>query len=416
MQSMQSSNAESTNSSQAYGRCGVVAETPPVVRCGLNPSDDTFVDNFFPDKPFAKALGNPSVPNPILIVQNTTQYHVTYGNLSLNVAYLKFDLAGLVPQELLVSHAEPKNATLWLYVRWVSPFYNASVRVYRALSNDWEERTLTWNTKPAFDKTSYAETSIRADGTWVRWDVSEQVRLAVREGSQISFAVTGSETSWRNVAWFDSNDQRLEGNVSTRPELDLDFVAPILTVQTPYANLPITIGNKTYQTDINGTFQALLAWGSYEISVPEIIPKGDGARASFVGWSDTVHEASRNILIGNSMTLYADYETEYYLNVTSPYGLANGSRWYRQNTEAHASVRPAMVMAEGVTGMLGVRHAFDHWIGDCTGSGTECVAVMDSKKSVTAVWREDYTITILAAVAIVLLAAVALLLVKKRRR
>jgi hypothetical protein len=131
------------------------------MRCGLNPSDDTFVDNFFPDRPFAKAVGNPLFANPILIVQDTTglQHDVKYGNLSLNYAYLRFDLATVLPQELLSSHAEPRNATLWLYVRWVSPFYNASMRVYRALSNDWKEEMLTWNTKPELDNATYAEWS-----------------------------------------------------------------------------------------------------------------------------------------------------------------------------------------------------------------------------------------------------------------
>jgi hypothetical protein len=380
------------------------------VRCGLNPSDDTFVDTFFPDTPFARALGNPLVANPILIVQDTTglQHDVKHGNSSLNYAYLKFDLATVVPQELLASHAEPRNATLWLYVRWVSPFYNASIQVYRALSNDWDENTLTWNTKPVLDKSRYIEASVRADGTWVRWDVSEQVRAAVREGSVISFGVIATDPSWRNVVWFDSNDQKIKGNFSTRPELDLDFVAPALTVETSYPNLPITIGDRTYQTDAKGVFGAFLAWGRYEIAVPEISPEGEGARVVFVGWSDNVSGPRRTISMGNNMTLRANYETQYYLNVTSLYGPVNGSGWYPQGQEALVLVQPV------VYGIVGVRHVFDHWNGDCTGTQPECRVTMNGPKNIAAVWRDDYTITMLCLV--ILIVGVIFLITRRVRR
>ena len=416
MQPMPSSDSGSTMASQSNGRCESLAETPPVVRCGLMPSDDTFVDNFFPDKTFAMSLGNPLVPMPVLIVQDTTQYHATYGNLSLNYAYLKFSLTSLLPTELLSSHAEPRNATLWLYVRWISLFYNASIRVYSASSNDWEENKLTWNARPGFDKTIYSETTIRANGTWARWDVSEQVRLALREGSQVSFVVTGSETSWRNVIWFDSKDHPQEGNIWTRPELDLDFEAPVLTIHTPYPNLPISVGKRNFQTNPNGMFQAYLTWGTYEVGVPEVIPKGEGARAAFVGWNDNVHEPKRVITVGNNVTLSASYEMEYYLDVKSQYGSANGSGWYHENQEARASVLSGTIVAEGLPGMLGVRHVFDHWTGDCSGAEHECTITMDGPKQVGAIWRDDYTITIFGAILLIVATGAAIALNKRRKR
>jgi hypothetical protein len=415
MQPMPRSDSGSAMASQSSGRCESLAETPPVVQCGLMPSDDTFVDNFFPDKTFAMSLGNPLVPMPVLIVQDTTQYHATYGNSSLNYAYLKFSLASLLPPELLSSHAEPRNATLWLYVRWISPFYNANIRVYRVVSSDWEESQLTWNTRVGFDETTYSETRIRANGTWARWDVSEQVRLALREGSQVSFVVMGGETSWRNVIWFDSKDHPEEGSIWTRPELDLDFVAPVLTIQTSYPNLPISVGERAFQTDSNGTFQAYLTWGSYEIAVPVTIPKAEGVRMTFVRWSDDIREPKRVITIGNNMTLGANYETQYYLDVKSPYGVVNGSGWYYKNANAQASVRSEAIFAEGPLGILGVRHFFDHWAGDCLGTGQECMIVMDSPKKITAIWRDDYLITIFEA-AVPILIVVALLVLRKMRR
>lgn len=417
-----SSGTGSSIPKESYGRCELTAETPPVIRCGLNPSEDSYVDNFFPDKSFATLYWVRVVPphqpppSPVLIVQDTEQHHVEYGDVSLNYAYLKFDWAAFLPQELLLSHAEPRNATLWLYVRYVSPFYNASVRVFRALSNDWEEKTLTWRSRPALDKTTFAEASIRANGTWVPWDITEEVRAAVNEGSMISLVVMASETSWSNLVWFDSNDQNLEGSVSTRPELDLDFVAPVLTVQTPYPNLLVTIGGKSFETDQHGLFRAFVAWGNYQIVVPEVIPKDEGTRVVFVGWSDNISEPRRMISMGNNTTLQANYKTQYYLNVTSPHGTVNGSGWYAENQEALATVSPVIVIAEGISGPLGVRRVFNKWSQDCTDTQPECRVIMDGPKKATAVWKDDYTLTVLGAVILIVAAATFVLLKRKARR
>ena len=190
--------------------------------------------------------------------------------------------------------------------------------------------------------------------------------------------------------------------------MDLDFVPPTLTIQAPYSDLPITIEGQTYGTNSNGTFQALVPWGSYRISVPEVIPMSESSRAVFIGWSDHVAGSSRVITIGSDMTLGVSYRVQHRLDVTSPYGSTNGSGWYFDHTNATSSVSPSGVPAEGLAGMLGVRHVFDHWNGDCLGSEAECHLVMDSPKKVEAVWRDDYTIPILELISIVIVATLML--------
>lgn len=117
--------------------------------------------------------------------------------------------------------------------------------------------------------------------------------------------------------------------------------------------------------------------------------------------------------------LCANYEMQYRLDVVSAYAATNGPGWYFENVTTHASVAPSELPAQGLPGLLGVRHVFDHWTGDCTGSRGECAAVMDAPKTAAAVWRDDYTTTILAIVSLIVMGTVALTVIRRvieRRR
>jgi hypothetical protein len=378
-----------------------------VLRCGLIPSDDTFVDNIFPNRQHGQSPGD--LPN-LLIVRDTPDLP----ERTIEYTYLKFDLPRQLPREIVASGAVPVNATLWLYVRYVSIFYDASIEVHRVVNNDWSESTLTWSNKPSFDKASSSVQTITANGTWFPWNVLGDVGRSMREKNPISMALTTVGPSWASHVMFDSKDHPQPANMSTRPELDLSFVPPTLTIQAPYSDLPITIEGQTYGTNANGTFQANVPWGSYRISVPEVIPISESSRAVFIGWSDHVAGSSRVITIGSDMTLGVSYRVQHRLDVTSPYGSTNGSGWYFDNMNATSSVTPSVIPAEGLAGMIGVRHVFDHWTGDCIGSKPECDLVMDSPKRVAAVWRDDYTITIAALISIGVVGALVFALLSRR--
>jgi hypothetical protein len=192
-------------------------------------------------------------------------------------------------------------------------------------------------------------------------------------------------------------------------------VEPFLNIETPYPNLPIGIGEKVFHTDANGKFQALLPWGQYQISVPEIIPQANGTRASFVGWSDHVTQADRLVTVGNNITLRADYRTQYRLDVSSPYGSTRGSGWYFEKSSANLSIYPTAVPAEGWAGWLGVRHVFDHWAGACITSQPTCAVVMDGPNVTTAVWRDDYVITFSLLILLIVGSTVTFTFLRRRR-
>ncbi len=375
---------------------------PQILRCSLFPSDDTFVDDLSPTKSFGDL--------PVLIVQDAPSIPKYR-----NYAYLKFSLPSSLPPDIISTRANPDNASLRMYVRLMGLSYNASIRVYRVPSNDWNESSLTWITRPPYDPSDYSVRQVTANGTWFGWDITRPVGLAIGEQGSVSLAVVPSSNDWRNFAWFDSTRQ-VETDITTWPTLDLVFKEPFLTVLTQHPNLQIRIGNQTYETDSNGRFGTYLPWGNYKISVPEIIPKGEGVRSSFVEWSDNVTQASRVIALGNNLTLNVNYETQYNLDASSPYATINGSGWYDENAIAHIAVYPTTVAANGILGLIGIRHVFNHWSGDCSLAQADCTMIINGPKRVIAVWRDDYTITIVATVGLISAAAIVTMFQSKHRK
>lgn len=374
--------------------------TPTIVRCSLNPSDDAFVDNLIPTKSYGDL--------PILIVQDTPSIPK-----SRNYAYLKFDLLEALPTDILSSHAAPANATLELYVRLTIASDNATIGVYYVPSNDWNEGALTWENRPAYDSMNYSARDVTANGTWFAWNEKESIAFAMEQGGTISLAVVPTSNAWRNYVWFDSKEHPI-ADFSSWPALSLVFVEPYLNLITQSPHLPVTIDNRTFETDADGRFGAYLPWGSYKLTVPEVIPKGEGVRESFVGWGDNITEATRTITLGNNLTLSVNYRTQYRLDVSSRYASTDGSGWYFENTLANISINPTAVLAESFLGVLGVRHVFDRWTGDCSGSQPTCTVPMNDPKNVIALWRDDYTITGVAIVS--LLTVVTLVVFRKRKQ
>lgn len=401
-----SADHDRTMSQTDFGPCVIQTPTgesgrPVVMTCILAPSDDAYVDNLSP----AESLGD----MPILVVQDTPSIPK-----SRNYAYLKFDLPGTLPAGIILSHAEPLNATVWLYVRYLGGSFNASVDMYYVSSNDWNESKLNWNNMPPRDTVDHSTRDVTANGTWYAWNASRAVTLSVGRVSPVSLVAAPPSNAWRNYVWFDSKEH-LATNGLTSPRLIIVFVEPYLSLATRIPHLPVTIDGRVLEADSNGVVGTYLPWGSYNVTVPETVLESDGVRERFVGWSDNVTVATRMITIGNNLTLSANYQTQYRLDVNSPYGSPGGSGWHFANTRATAMLNSTVVFAEGLLGLLGVRHVFDHWVGDCEGPMPTCTVMMNRPKGVVAVWRDDFTITGIE-VASSLIAVATYLMIARRRK
>jgi hypothetical protein len=381
---------------------GCLWSSSTIFTCAAYPTDVSFADNLLPSQAQA---GNEGGGNSVIIVQD-----VTSAPVSKNYAFLKFDFTKVLPLALIELQAKPLNGTLWLYNLYTNSFQNANVRAYRVQSNDWNEDTLTWNNMPQPDASHYVAQQITLNNRWYNWSVTGDVQDITKNGI-ISFAMIPGFTSSANYAVFAAAAQ---SNGKGWPELDISFQVPALILHG-LPNLPVLIDGRIVKADANGGLYAFLPWGMHNVSVPEALPVSDGVRMRFINWSDDVKSATRQVDISNNVTLSVNYRTQNRLDVISEYATTSGSGWYFENETAVASVEPTVVFAQGLPGLLGVRHILVNWGGGCMVSANTCSVIMDRPREVTAVWRDDYTISIVFATLIAMVLALTLILRRRKR-
>jgi len=87
---------------------------------------------------------------------------------------------------------------------------------------------------------------------------------------------------------------------------------------------------------------------------------------------------------------------QYKLDLSSPYGVVNGSSHYDEGSTATFSVNPTEQPMPGILGLLGGKYVFDRW---SSGHTTPAVKIrMESSQNVTAIWKEDLTFPLLIVV------------------
>ena len=96
----------------------------------------------------------------------------------------------------------------------------------------------------------------------------------------------------------------------------------------------------------------------------------------------------------NAGNYTANFKTEYYLVVNSPYGTKGGEAWYENGTNAYASLT-----SDKVDHGNGTRRQFTHWSGDATGTNfTACDPIyMNASKTVIANWKTQYHLNVSSA-------------------
>jgi len=92
-------------------------------------------------------------------------------------------------------------------------------------------------------------------------------------------------------------------------------------------------------------------------------------------------DLSLTVNAAGSCTAY--YDTYYRLTLTSPYGEAEGSDWYKAGSEAKWSMNNPQVRIQGILGIFGGK------LNAVNSSGN---TLMDSPKTVTIDWQPDYTL------------------------
>jgi hypothetical protein len=138
-------------------------------------------------------------------------------------------------------------------------------------------------------------------------------------------------------------------------------------------------GSKTLQFNIGE---------NHRISVDTYVYKDNKTR---------YHCSSDSVSVDTDRSLTFSYAPEYFLAVSSQFGTVSGSDWYDEGSKATFAVDRNAFPMTGIIGSLGAKHVFEKWGGDASVSSvgqfgsTKGEIIMNGPKSVSAVWRDDYT-------------------------
>jgi len=124
-------------------------------------------------------------------------------------------------------------------------------------------------------------------------------------------------------------------------------------------------------------------------SAPEIVKSGQSKRYVFESWYINGMKVAGNPISNNidePLLIEAKYKTQYYLTVESLYGYPQGSGWYDENSEVTFQVTTP------IDSGFGKKWVFEQWSGDTVTSSPQGKILMDSPKTINALWILDSTI------------------------
>jgi len=161
-----------------------------------------------------------------------------------------------------------------------------------------------------------------------------------------------------------------------------DFLGVVVTIDgTNYGvlDLPVTITKEVDDT---------ISFAYYSLLIV------DGKQYVWTSTSGLSSAQSDTITVASGGgTVTGNYGTQYYLTVTSPYGLpTSGEGWYEAGDPAYAGLA-----SDTEPGALGIQYVFDSWSGDASGDDYSAsnAITMDEPKEAIAVWTTQYYLMVL---------------------
>jgi len=126
------------------------------------PTDDTFIDQYAPNS----NTGTKSY----IPIRNT---HGSGATWELDGLF-KFDLSS-IPRGAKITAAK----LCLYYYRWWDTNPVGRLLTCHRITSSWNEKTVTWNTRPTHDSTSTSGSQVPAGFTWMAWDVTGDARAFI---------------------------------------------------------------------------------------------------------------------------------------------------------------------------------------------------------------------------------------------
>ncbi|MGI0100694.1 MAG: hypothetical protein ACREBH_03195 [Candidatus Micrarchaeaceae archaeon] len=136
-----------------------------------------------------------------------------------------------------------------------------------------------------------------------------------------------------------------------------------------------------------------IGYSSVELSEPDYVNVSNGVREEFGGWSGTGQDSytgandNEFITMYNNITETALWKSQYYLNVSTPYGNATGSGWYDANSTVSAAISQNVVYIDNYT-----REVFSGWSNNA--SSGKAYIYLDGPMPIRARWTRQYYLNV----------------------
>ncbi|MFQ5950979.1 MAG: nitrous oxide reductase family maturation protein NosD, partial [Candidatus Geothermarchaeales archaeon] len=371
------------------------------------------------DSPRNTVLGNTADDNGehgILLADNSHGNIVSENAVSGNTIGIRLSSS---PRNILTQNTIEANRFYGLYVfnAWANTLvHNTFVVNHADVSPDyWEGSCRRWYKNPC------PSPEAQAFDDYPFW-VSEGILDPLGQPANIWDDLVSGGNFWSDASErgiVDAQDDGLgdtpyvidasEGEeklVDRKPILGSVLVAR-LEVRGLYPGLLVTVNSVPLPVDDGGNLKTELLLGSYDISVPSVEDVSPGIRIVFDMWSDGVAQATRTVDLESDIVLSVSWKTQHHLKVESKQGDPLGEGWYDEGSTATFSVSSPV-------GFL-VQDVFVSWDGDVVSEDPSVDVIMDSPKTVRAIWRMDFSQLVLVMGALLGGIVVALVAVLRRQ-
>ena len=156
-------------------------------------------------------------------------------------------------------------------------------------------------------------------------------------------------------------------------------------------------------TSVNGSPSPLSGWydsgTSITASIATPVSGGTGTQYVCTGWSGagsvpaSGSQSALTFTITSPSSIVWNWQTQYYLTISSAYGTPGVSEWVNSGTSVYATVSPLVV-----AGAAGTQYVFTGWSGAASGTTSPSNAiVMSGPETATANWQTQYYLTVSSA-------------------
>jgi hypothetical protein len=148
-------------------------------------------------------------------------------------------------------------------------------------------------------------------------------------------------------------------------------------------NNQILIDGVVFTASSSGQLQATLSLGFHTLEVKSVIYQNNETRYLFRQWDDSDASTTKTIELYNDTIMEAVYQEQYYVIVTSPFGITDGSGWHDGASSFMPNLNSLVLSQSSVI--------FIHWISGNSEFDLGSPIHVTSPTTVRAIWQTELT-------------------------